>query len=84
MPLKKRRAGRPFGGRLDLDPRRVEQLPDSGSILQFRRILGVSHITMHLWRETEGMPVRKDDFKQKYTIKRDEFIEWAKTTGRIK
>lgn len=85
MPLKKK-LGRPFGKRLDLDPNRVAMLPEFGSMNAFATVLGVGNSTVNKWRLLEGMPVEKDDYDRRlyFTVYRDPFIEWAKRTGRIK
>jgi hypothetical protein len=63
-----------------LEPDRIKRLPIAGSAYEFAKILNVDKSAISVWISKEGMPAVK--IKDRYSVIRDEFLAWAKRTGR--
>lgn len=58
----------------------IKRLPVAGSAYEFAKILGVDKKAVQRWISRDKMPAVR--IKENYSVIRDEFLEWAKRTGR--
>ena len=82
MPVQRRKHGRPEGGRVILDAKRINMLPELCGTSEVARVLGVARASLLQWceRKTNPLPFVMQE-RHRY-FSRDVVLKWLKATQR--
>ncbi len=83
-PPEKRRCGRPKDGRVVIQQKRIDSLPEIGGICEISRTLNIRHATLQQWCALPVHPLPFVDREGRRLFRKDLLVKWLIATKRYK
>lgn len=79
-----RPSGRPYGGKVRFEQKRIDNLPEIGCAADIARSLGIRRASLQQWTalKENPLPFVKDD--DRMVFRKDVLVNWLVSTGRFK